>query len=155
MGIFSANLCILSSFVTTHVYALLYWAFSHRFTHNLVAFCRKRRLRAFVNILAGSLFFLVGRLFSFPCLSQILSSTPVIIIDLLISGSVTLEWRSTWSPMTIGLLCTGENLIYFWRIWMIFGGNHKFVLWELPLIWATSVSLTLENFERVILFLLF
>ena len=73
------------------------------------------------------------------------------IIDLLISGSVTLEWRSTWSPMTIGLLCTGENLIYFWRIWMIFGGNQKFVLLELPPIWATSVSLTLENFERVIL----
>ena len=67
---------IYAFFVATHVYALLYWAFPHRFTHNLVAFSRKRRLRAFVKILAGSLFFLAGSLFSFPCLSQILSSTP-------------------------------------------------------------------------------
>jgi len=63
-------------FVATHVHALLYWAFSHRFTRNIVAFCRKRCLRTFVKILARSLFFLAGSLFSFPCLSQILSSTP-------------------------------------------------------------------------------
>ena len=52
--------------------------FSHRglfpltFTHFFVEFCRDRRLRAFsknFKILASSLF-------SFPCLSQILSTTP-------------------------------------------------------------------------------
>ena len=36
---------LLSHFVATHVYALLYWAFALRSTHNLVAFCRERRLR--------------------------------------------------------------------------------------------------------------
>ena len=43
--------------------------FSPTFTHFFVEFCRDRRLRAFSKILARSLF-------SFPCLSQILSSTP-------------------------------------------------------------------------------
>ena len=43
--------------------------FSPTFTHFLVESCRDRRLRAFSKILARSLF-------SFPCLSQILSSTP-------------------------------------------------------------------------------
>ena len=62
-------------FVATHVYTLLYSAFSHRLNHNLVAFCCKS-LRAFVKNLAGSLFFLAGSLFSSRCLSQNLRSPP-------------------------------------------------------------------------------
>ena len=42
---------------------------STRFMHYFVEFCRDRRLRAFVKILANSLF-------SYPCLGQNLSSTP-------------------------------------------------------------------------------
>ena len=42
------------------------------FTHFFVEFCRDRRLRAFSKISK----ILASSLFSFPCLSQILSSTP-------------------------------------------------------------------------------
>ena len=45
------------------------WIFFLKFTHFFVEFCRDRRLRAFVKILAKSLF-------SYPCLGQNLSSTP-------------------------------------------------------------------------------
>ena len=45
--------------------------FSLKFTHFFVEFCRDRRLRAFVKILARSLF-------SFPCLSQNLSNSPAV-----------------------------------------------------------------------------
>ena len=52
-------------FAANHFCALLYWAFSHRFTHNHAAFCRARSLHAFVKIFTGSLFFLAGSLFPF------------------------------------------------------------------------------------------
>ena len=45
-----------------------------KFTHFFVKFCRDRRLRAFYKIFK----ILASSLFSFPCLSQILSSSPVL-----------------------------------------------------------------------------
>ena len=54
--------------------------FSSHFRTFIVEFCRDRRLRAFfkkIKILASSPF-------SFPCLSQILSSTPVLIVDVVV-----------------------------------------------------------------------
>ena len=53
-------------FLLRHVYALLYWAFPHRFKHNLVA----------KDVYALLLKSLPGVFFPFPCLSQILRSTP-------------------------------------------------------------------------------
>ena len=47
----------------------LTWILFFKFTHFFVEFCRDRRLRAFVKILAKNLF-------SHPCLGQNLSSTP-------------------------------------------------------------------------------
>ena len=67
----------LSNFVATDVYALFFvnsGLFSSHFRTFIVEFCRDRRIRAFskkFKILASSLF-------SFPCLSQILSTTPAI-----------------------------------------------------------------------------
>ena len=46
--------------------------FSSHFRTFIVEFCRDRRLRAFPKILK----ILASSLFSFPCLSQILSSSP-------------------------------------------------------------------------------
>ena len=71
--------------------------FSPTFTHFFVEFCRDRRLRAFSKILARSLF-------SFPCLSQILSSTPVtmIMISIKLLLAILLEAvnhsRDSWGP---------------------------------------------------------
>ena len=78
------------SFLISSIHQLTYYIY--RFTHFFVVFCRifllgifpqiyawscrERSLCAFVKILAKSLFFLAGSLFSFPCLSQNLSNTP-------------------------------------------------------------------------------
>ena len=57
---FPTDLCIfLLGFVSTYFYALLYWEFSHRFTHNLVAFCREISYTLLLKSLPG--------LFFFPC----------------------------------------------------------------------------------------
>jgi len=77
------------------------------FTHFFVEFCRDRRIRASSKILARSLF-------SFPCFSQILSSTP----ETWLQGMGTFisekcHWAQVLVPATVYLILA----TVYWHLW--------------------------------------